>query len=220
MENRFQLCADLLKEMNTECVGVEVGVYSGSWSDYILGNTSIGKIYQIDPYKNFSNNEYKDAMNQQNLEVVFKIAKNLLSKYEGRHEFLRGVSEDFINKFENESLDVVYIDGNHAFEYAKKDIELWYTKVKKGGLLIGDDYVDLIIKYHENGELGCLRVTEDLALNGKNNIDYLRTLNEKEEYKNLRLMGEYGVKSAVNVFCTENNLTHSELPFSQWVIYK
>lgn len=44
--------------------------------------------------------------------------------------------------FEDESLDLIYIDANHTYEGAKADIEAWYTKVKKGGFVTGDDYWD------------------------------------------------------------------------------
>ncbi|MDP3697256.1 MAG: class I SAM-dependent methyltransferase, partial [Candidatus Taylorbacteria bacterium] len=39
-----------------------------------------------------------------------------------------------------EELDFVYIDGNHSYDYVKKDLELYWDKVKKGGALTGDDF--------------------------------------------------------------------------------
>jgi hypothetical protein len=42
--------------------------------------------------------------------------------------------------FENESLDLVYIDANHEYEYIKDDIIKWMPKVKKSGFLCGHDY--------------------------------------------------------------------------------
>lgn len=37
-------------------------------------------------------------------------------------------------------LDLVFIDGNHDYEYVKQDIELWQPKIRKGGLLAGHDF--------------------------------------------------------------------------------
>ena len=34
----------------------------------------------------------------------------------------------------------VYIDGNHLYDFVKKDLNLCYSKVKPGGLITGDDY--------------------------------------------------------------------------------
>ena len=35
---------------------------------------------------------------------------------------------------------MVYIDGNHDYEYVKSDIDLWYPKIINGGVLSGHDY--------------------------------------------------------------------------------
>lgn len=42
--------------------------------------------------------------------------------------------------FDDASLDFVYIDGSHEYEHVLADIEAWLPKVKKGGMLAGDDY--------------------------------------------------------------------------------
>ncbi len=45
--------------------------------------------------------------------------------------------------FEDESLDFVFIDGNHDFEYVVEDICKWTKKVRKGGIVSGHDYVKM-----------------------------------------------------------------------------
>jgi hypothetical protein len=45
-----------------------------------------------------------------------------------------------LGDFEDESLDFVYIDGNHEFRYIAEDLFEWTKKVKKGGIVSGDDY--------------------------------------------------------------------------------
>ncbi|MFP4121478.1 TylF/MycF/NovP-related O-methyltransferase [Coleofasciculus sp.] len=32
------------------------------------------------------------------------------------------------------------MDGNHLYEFVKKDLETYYPKVKTGGYITGDDY--------------------------------------------------------------------------------
>jgi len=51
-------------------------------------------------------------------------------------------SDQAASHFKDESLDFVFIDANHEYEEVKKDIELWYPKVKKGGIFAGHDYSD------------------------------------------------------------------------------
>jgi len=45
-----------------------------------------------------------------------------------------------VEDFEDESLDFVYIDANHEFRYIAEDLCEWTKKVKKGGIVSGDDY--------------------------------------------------------------------------------
>ncbi len=69
-----------------------------------------------------------------------KIAKKVLKKYGNKVKFIRKFSEDAIGHIEDESLDFLYMDGNHQYEFVKKDIELYYPKIKKGGVIGGHDY--------------------------------------------------------------------------------
>lgn len=43
--------------------------------------------------------------------------------------------------FADRSLDFVYIDGNHQFQYVAWDIAEWSKKVKVGGIISGHDYI-------------------------------------------------------------------------------
>ena len=52
----------------------------------------------------------------------------------------RSDSEEVLNSIEDGSLDVIYIDANHEFDFVKKDIKLWRKKLKSGGLFAGHDF--------------------------------------------------------------------------------
>ena len=53
---------------------------------------------------------------------------------------VRTLSSDAVEIFEDESIDFIFIDGNHSYEYVLEDLENYYPKVKIGGILCGDDY--------------------------------------------------------------------------------
>jgi len=42
--------------------------------------------------------------------------------------------------FEDESVDFIYIDAGHTYDQTKSNINQWYPKIKKGGVLYFDDY--------------------------------------------------------------------------------
>lgn len=53
---------------------------------------------------------------------------------------LRMTSVDACKLYENESLDFIYIDGDHDYLSVKEDISIWYPKLKNGGYIAGDDF--------------------------------------------------------------------------------
>lgn len=130
----FKNRRELIYHLNTLYNGmaVEVGVRDGHFSKFILDNTSVKKLYAIDPWEN--NKELSTA------EESFKQCKTFLEPFGERAEMVKGYSPSAAGMFEDESLDFVYIDGLHDYESVKADIEGFYPKVKKGGIIAGHDY--------------------------------------------------------------------------------
>ncbi len=48
-------------------------------------------------------------------------------------------SKEANKQFKNEHFDFIFIDADHRYEMIKEDIDLWYTKLKNGGILCGHD---------------------------------------------------------------------------------
>jgi hypothetical protein len=42
--------------------------------------------------------------------------------------------------YEDNSLDFVFIDAGHEYEFVKEDIEHWLPKIRENGIIAGDDY--------------------------------------------------------------------------------
>ena len=49
-------------------------------------------------------------------------------------------SMEAVDQYKDESLDFVFIDGNHSYEFVFNDIKYWLPKVKIGAVLAGHDY--------------------------------------------------------------------------------
>jgi hypothetical protein len=106
---------------------------------------NVDKMFLIDPYQKYQ--EYTKEKNVLTLlPSSFKPALTVLKRYTDRVVPLQMTSEDAVD-FIPKDLDMVYIDGNHAYEYVKNDIELYYQKVKAGGIIGGHD-----IDGNSNGE--------------------------------------------------------------------
>lgn len=115
--------------------GVEIGVWKGEFGKILAENGL--KVYGIDPYI-----YYKECMfygKQEHLDQAYEVAKKTLAPY--NYTIVRKASMEAIKDFDDESLDFVYIDGNHSFKYVAEDIWEWSKKVKKGGTISGHDYM-------------------------------------------------------------------------------
>lgn len=125
-----------------DLVGVEIGVQAGWNALDILRNLPIKKLYLIDPYLDYPDyHEYGNSKeNQKILDWCKKNCKRILRKYKDKIMFINLFSEEAAKIFKDGELDFVYIDGNHSYKYVKKDIKLYYPKVKIGGVIGGDDY--------------------------------------------------------------------------------
>lgn len=52
----------------------------------------------------------------------------------------RGYSHLEVPKLEDNTFDIIYIDGNHLPEYVLEDAVLCFRKLKPEGIMIFDDY--------------------------------------------------------------------------------
>lgn len=119
-------------------VGAEIGVYEGVHVKEMFSKLDIGKIYLVDCWKDYEG--YKGHSIRPKVATAKQKAEDLLSAYQDRIVWLPFFSEEAAKQIPNESLDFVYIDANHHYEYALQDIKLWVPKVKQGGIVGGHDY--------------------------------------------------------------------------------
>ena len=123
---------NLLKKLNTlypNGTGVEVGVFKGEFSKEIL-NSWDGTLYMVDVWRGIDEG-YEDASNQHgHLDDYAQTIKNI-SGLEDRGIMIRSTSEIASNIFQDNSIDFIYIDANHAYDYVKDDILFWFPKLKK-----------------------------------------------------------------------------------------
>jgi len=129
--------APLFKELGLN-VGVEIGVAAGRFSEILLGGHSDLKLYCVDPYLAYPG--YFDFPIQEKLTNFETCAKQKLASYGDRVQFIKKPSMEAVHDFADNSLDFVYIDGNHIFKAVVDDLEEWSKKVRKGGIIAGHDF--------------------------------------------------------------------------------
>jgi len=184
-KNREDL-PDLLNKLNLTNKGVELGSFKGDFAKNITSKW-MGKLYMIDVWRPLSDEEYDDISNHKNHIDAYSIAMNNIKGFEEKTFMLRMDGSEGAKLFADESLDFVYIDANHTYESVKEDIDTWYRKVKKGGLVMGHDY--LPDYFYEGKE-------------EKNQALYTFPDGKPEEAK---YTGMFGVNPAVDEFAKEKN---------------
>lgn len=135
--------AKLFAEYDCE-FGAEIGVERGLYSEVLLKANPHLHLALVDPLKAYHG--YREHVSQQKMDGFYIEVCDRLFQYDGANEgrqswrFYREFSMDAVKEFPDNSLDFVYIDGNHDFLNTTMDIEAWSKKVKKGGIVAGHDY--------------------------------------------------------------------------------
>ncbi len=138
---------------NRETIGlvVEVGTYKGHFAEVMYNALEPDYLYAVDPFKvmeEYTDNPSIGKIDFSDQDVLDELAVSVENRIAsvGKCKMLRTTSVEASKRFINESLDVVYIDGCHKYESVKKDISVWYPKVKTGGILCGHDYVSGVMQ--------------------------------------------------------------------------
>lgn len=128
---------------------VEIGSYQGESTEQFA--KKFKTVYAVDPWKSgYDNNDVASLSNMTEVEKCFD---SRMIKYPNVIK-IKKTSSDYSKLVENNSIDVVYIDGNHQYEYVIEDIKNWITKIKKGGFLSGHDiWVNNVKKAIEDSNL-------------------------------------------------------------------
>lgn len=149
---------DLYKSLLKDISGtyVELGTCWGGFAEFLLLNTGVTKLYCVDPYKLFPRDSYFDALNfttQEQLDQKYKTVVNRLQLNSVKKPVtvFRMTSYQASQELPN-SLQFVYIDGNHHHKEVLKDLICWWPKISPGGYLCGDDVED-INEPHIEGDL-------------------------------------------------------------------
>jgi hypothetical protein len=114
-------------------VGAEIGVERGLFSEVLCQENPGVELFCIDPWVAHPLCDDPNLM-----ESYYEEAKKRLSSYDCK--LIRDYSEEAVKRFSEESLDFIYIDGDHSYQGVTHDLNEWTKIVKKGGIVSGHDY--------------------------------------------------------------------------------
>lgn len=138
---------DVVKQAKENSHFVEVGSWKGK-SASLMGVEIInsGKKIKFDCVDTWNGSEeHLDPNNwafEPNLSKPDWLYNLFLENTKPIKEYINPIrlpSLDACKLYEDKSLDFVFIDAAHDYENVCKDIDAWLPKIKKGGILAGDD---------------------------------------------------------------------------------
>ncbi len=153
---------EYLNERGLTGFGAEVGVHVGRNAEVILSKWEGRGLFLIDPYRQFSMEEYPDLKNGEDFKVVRNEAHDRLRLYGDKCIWLEMTSEYAALMLNGNSppLDFVYIDANHTYDAVYRDIRNYHELIKPGGLLCGHDYHNKLVN---GNQLGVKRAVDEFA---------------------------------------------------------
>ena len=146
---------------------VEVGIGYGFHAKEILDNTSVDKLYLVDPMCYYPDDGFtSQVLNYGGFEKVVKNIKTYLNIHDNRYTWYRNPSLSITNEqIPDGSVDAIFIDGDHSYEAVSKDLPFWWRKLRNGGWLLGDDY--------QYSFPGVIKAVDEFASNNNLKLEFL-----------------------------------------------
>ena len=124
----------------------EIGAGYGAHAKRVMDDTQVSKYIIIDPMQPYEDDfwrslSYYTGTSGNNFDDLYDLVNGALSNYSSRYTWIRKTSADITSsEIPDNSLDCIFIDGDHSYNAVKKDLEFAWAKVKSGGQILGDDY--------------------------------------------------------------------------------
>jgi hypothetical protein len=167
--------------MPKDSICVEVGVYTGDFSQMILEKINPALLYLVDPWeigsdKNSTEKHYTAEMSTIGVpvptaysdekaleEIKQKFSSQIMSN---QIKIKKGFSYEVVDEFPDNFFDFVYIDACHLYDSVKADLEMFLPKLKTGGLMCGHDYANVY-------GFGVVKAVDEFIIN--NNLKWVAT---------------------------------------------
>lgn len=127
----------LLNDLGLNGEGAELGVHRGKFSEQILSIWNPpGRLHMIDVWEEIDNYNYVRSKDME-------YAINRVKKFDNnRYNIVKKYTTEAALLYPNEYFDFIYLDASHTYESSRRDIQMWWPKLKRGGIFCGDDYIN------------------------------------------------------------------------------
>lgn len=133
---------DLIRDMPQDALIVEVGSWKGKSAAFIgveMQNAGKGALVCVDHWKGSDEKAHRQDEAVKAGTLFDEFLANVGDKLPDITA-LRMDSVEASKQFDDEDITIVYLDAAHDFESVIADLEAWWPKVERGGVMVMDDY--------------------------------------------------------------------------------
>jgi Methyltransferase domain len=137
--NRF---GEFLNSLGLHGIGVEIGTDRAGFAVELLEIWRCEKFFCVDPWITGYDlpDDPPNRKTQAERDEDERIAREALSRFPNAL-VLKMTSMEAAKTFHSDTLDFVYIDGNHNQDHVKRDLIEWFINLRSGGVLAGHDFI-------------------------------------------------------------------------------
>lgn len=148
----------ILKRVGRQARGVEVGVFRGVLSRYLL-RKGVQRLFMVDnwlpaeeqPDHYRETRDYCAGLSRDEAAANRAQALAVSSAYSERAVVIEMASVAASEKIGDRSMDFVFLDADHSYDGLMADIAAWSPKVRTGGWLCGHDYRNVMEQFDFSG---------------------------------------------------------------------
>jgi predicted O-methyltransferase YrrM len=119
---------------------LEIGSFQGRSTVWLLENILTNESSVITCIDTFEGSIEHTLHFQNDIKNLFDIFSHNISKFKNKVNIIKNKSQDALKKI-NEQYDFIYVDGDHKASSVIEDAILSFPLLKKGGIMIFDDYL-------------------------------------------------------------------------------
>lgn len=125
---------------------LEIGAWLGESTIFLAQRLEL--VVSIDTWE--GSDAHKDGTygvsidNKSNIDSLSLLKEQFLTNCEQYKKTICPIQMDSrnLNQIKLPMFDLIYIDGEHQYDFVKNDIEISLSLIKPGGIICGDDYCD------------------------------------------------------------------------------
>lgn len=129
----------LMRSLNLPMTAVECGVAEAFFSADLLRG-GIKQLYMVDNWGTIEGQKGDGGSPQSWHDKNYSDALARVKEFGDKAIILKGMSHEMAKEVPDNSLGLVYLDGDHSYEGVMTDLSNWFAKVVKGGIISGHDF--------------------------------------------------------------------------------